>query len=145
MKPGAALIMDNWKPTMKGAAIRGGHLLWATLPEATPIISAFSYASGATNRRMYVANDAKIYDVTTTSPVLIKSGQLNGNYSTSQMANQSGDYLIAVNDAGDFPIRFDGTTWTTLSAGEINASTVTYPGNAVSVGKNLTHVCKYRN
>jgi len=149
MQPGAALICDNWAPTMKGAKIRGGHILWATLPleggVALPIISAFSYATGSTNRRMYVANDSKIYDVTTTSPVLIKSGQLNGNYSTSQMANQSGDYLIAVNDAGDFPIRFDGTTWTTLSAGEINASTVTYPGTAVAAGKNLTHVCKYRN
>lgn len=145
MKPGAALIMDNWKPTMKGAAIRGGHILWASLPTTAPIISAFSYATGSTNRRMYVAQTDKIYDVTSTTPILIKSGQLNGNYSASQMANQSGDYLIAVNDAGDFPIRFDGTSWTTLSAGEINASTVTYPGNAVSVGKNLTHVCKYRN
>ena len=46
MQPGAAVIMDNWVPTMRGAKIRGGCRRWATLPEATPIISAFQYASG---------------------------------------------------------------------------------------------------
>jgi len=143
MQPGAALIMDNWAPTMKGAKVRGGCTLWAQLPETTPIISAFSYASGTINRKMFYANAAKVYDVSTTTPVLVKSGQTNGNYSTSQLANASGDYLIAVNDGGDFPIRFDGTSWTTLSAGQINASG---PGSTnVATGANLTHVCKYRN
>ena len=32
MQPGAAVIMDNWKPTMKSAALRGGCDLWAQLP-----------------------------------------------------------------------------------------------------------------
>ena len=37
------------------------------------------------------------------------------------MANRrAGDYLIAVNDAGDYPLRYDGTTWTTLNAGQIH-------------------------
>jgi hypothetical protein len=143
MQPGAALIMDNWKPTMKGAAVRGGCALWAQLPETAPIISAFGYASGTVNRKMFFANATKVYDVSTTTPVLVKSGQTDGNYSSSQLANASGDYLIAVNDAGDFPIRFDGTTWSTLSAGQINASG---PGSTnVATGGNLTHVCKYRN
>jgi hypothetical protein len=73
--------------------------------------------------------------------VLVKAGQLNGNYSTSQMANAAGDFLIAVNDAGDFPLRFDGTTWSTLSADQITGP----PGSAVEHGKALVHVCKYRN
>ena len=69
MQPGAALIMDNWAPTMKGAKIRGGHIVWATLPEAVPIISSFTYATGSTNRRMYFATATNVYDVTSPTPV----------------------------------------------------------------------------
>ena len=140
MQPGAAVVMDNWKPTMKGAAIRGGCKLWATLPEATPVISAFQYASGI-NHQMFFANATKVYNVTTSTPVVVKSGQLDGNYSTSQLANAAGDFLIALNDAGDFPLRYDGTTWTTLSADQITGPA----GTPVEHGKNLVHVCKYRN
>jgi hypothetical protein len=140
MQPGAALVMDNWAPTMKGAKIRGGHIVWATLPEAVPVTSGFSYSSGAV-RKMFFANATKIYDVTTTTPVLVKSGQTNGNYSASQLANSGGDFLTVVNDTGDFPLQYDGTTWTTLSADEIHGP----PGTPVEHGRNLVHVCKYRN
>jgi hypothetical protein len=51
MQPGAALVLDNWKPTMKGIALRGGCTLWATLPEATPVVSLFQVISGQTVRR----------------------------------------------------------------------------------------------
>jgi len=140
MQPGAAIVMDNWVPTMKGSKLRGGCIRWAELPETTPVISAFEYASGI-NHRMFAANETKVYDVTTTTPVLVKSGQTSGNYVASQMANASGDYLMVVNDAGDFPLRFDGTTWTTL-----NASQITGPGGTpVATGGALTYVCKYRN
>lgn len=140
MQPGAALICDNWVPTMKGAQIRGGTVQWAQLPETTPIISAFQYVSG-TVAKMFYANATKVYDVSTVTPVLVKSGQLDGNYSTSQLANAAGDFLIAVNDAGDYPLRFDGTTWTTLSADQITGPA----GTPVAHGKNLVSVCKYRN
>lgn len=142
MQPGAALVMDNWKPTMQGCSIRGGYDIWAELPETTPIISGFQYASG-NNHRMYVGNETKLYDVTTTTPALVQSGQGDGNYSAAQLANDGGDYLTVVNDAGDFPLQFDGTTWTQLSAGQINAAGP-YSTN-VATGENLVHVCKYRN
>lgn len=142
MKPGGAMVCDNWKPTMKGVSLRGGCALWCQLPETTPIYSGFSYDSGIVHK-MFAGNETKLYDVSTTSPVLVKSGQLSGNYCASQMANASGDYLMVVNDAGDFPLRFDGTAWTTLSAGQINASG---PGSTnVATGANLVYVCKYRN
>lgn len=142
MQPGAALVMDNWKPTMRGASLRGGCALWAQLPETTPVLSAFEYVSG-TNHRMFACNATKIYEVTTTVPALIKSGQTSGNYVASQLANQGGDWLLVVNDAGNFPLQFDGTTWTTLNASQINAAG---PGSAnVAAGQNLVYVCKYRN
>jgi hypothetical protein len=142
MQPGGALVCDNWKPTMRGVSLRGGCTLWAQLPETTPVVSGFEYASGA-NRKMFAANATKIYDVTTTVPAVVKTGQASGNYVASQLANASGDFLTVANDAGDFLLRFDGTTWTTLNAGQITAAG---PGSAaVAAGANLVYVCKYRN
>ena len=114
MQPGAALICDNWKPTMRGASLRGGCDRWCELPEATPIISGFDYASGVTNK-MFVGNATKLYDVTTSTPVLVQSGQTSGNYVASQLANQGGDWMLVANDAGDPLLRFDGTTWASLA------------------------------
>ena len=140
MKPGGAQILDNWKPTLRGLALRGGCIRWCELPETTPVISAFEYASGNT-QRMYAGNATKLYEVTTLVPVLIKSGQTSGNYSEAQLANAAGDWLIVVNEAGDLPLRYDGTTWTTLSSNEISGPN----GSPVEHGANLVHVNKYRN
>lgn len=114
MQPGAAVVLDNWKPTLRGVSLRGGCVRWSTLPETTPVISGFNYIHGS-NQRMFVGNATKLYDVTAGgTPTLIKSGQASGNYAASQFANQGGDWLVVVNDAGDFPLRFNGTSWTTL-------------------------------
>ena len=48
-------------------------------------------------------------------PTLVKSGQTSGNYVASQLANQGGDWMIVLNDAGDPPLRYNGTTWATLN------------------------------
>lgn len=138
--PGACIISDNWMPTMKGIKLRGGCIRWCVLPEAVPVVSGFEYVSG-NQQRMFAANATKLYDVTSNVPTLVKSGQTSGNYCASQLANLSGYWLIAVNETGDFPLRFDGTTWTTLSADQINGPV----GSPVEHGRNLSYVCKYRN
>src|SRR6188768_252524 len=74
MQPGAAVICDNWKPTMKGVSLRGGHDRWCVLPDAVPIVSGFQYASG-NNQRMFAGQATKLWDVTTSTPVSIKTGQ----------------------------------------------------------------------
>jgi hypothetical protein len=140
MQPGGCNVCDNWKPTLRGAALRGGCVRWATLPETTPVISGFQYASG-NHQSMFAANATKLYDVTTGTPVLVQAGQGSGNYCASQMANQGGDFLIAVNDFGDFPLRFDGTTWTRLNADQITGPA----GTTVAHGANLTYVVKFHN
>ncbi len=149
MQPGGAVICDNWKPTTKGVSLRGGCERWCVLPDAVPIISAFQYASG-NNQRMFAGQTTKLYDVTTSTPVAVKTGQTSGNYCAAQMANAAGDWMIVVNDAGDPPLRYDGTTWETLSTGYVppggKPSTITGPvGTPVVNGGNLTYVCKYRN
>jgi len=138
--PGACIILDNWFPTMKGIKLRGGCKRWCVLPETTPVISGFEYVSG-NQQRMFAANAAKLYDVTSAAPTLVKAGQTSGNYCASQLANLAGYWLIAVNETGDFPLRFDGTTWTVLSADQITGPV----GSPVEHGRNLSYVCKYRN
>ena len=115
VQPGGAQVLDNWKPTMTGCALRGGFVVWSQLPETTPVISMFQYIS-ANVQRMFAGNATKLYEVTAGgAPTLVKSGQTSGNYCASQMANQGGDYMLAVNDNGDPVLRFNGVTWTTLS------------------------------
>ena len=144
MQPGAAIVCDNWKPTMKGVSLRGGCALWAQLPETTPVISAFEYVNGSNVHRMYAANAAKLYEVTTGTPVAVKTGQASGNYVASQMSNASGEHMLVANDAGDFLLHFDGTAWTTFDASQITTDPAITPPPSCAIGKNLTYVCKYR-
>jgi hypothetical protein len=80
----------------------------------SPVVSAFEYVSG-TQQRMFAGQQTKLFDVTNTTPVLVKSGQTSGNYSAAQLSNQGGYWLIAVNETGDYPLRFNGTSWVTLN------------------------------
>jgi hypothetical protein len=129
---------------------------WTVAAPATitrlPVISAFEYVSGGT-AKMFAANVNKLFDVTASGPILVKGGRTDGNYSAVQMANATGDYLIALNDVGDFALRYDGTTWTTLT-GVIGAagdgiSNITYDPTkipaGVAQGTGLVQVWKYRN
>jgi hypothetical protein len=148
MQPGGAVLMDNWMPTTRGAKLRGGCIRWNTLPETTPVISAFSYVSGSV-ARMFAGNASKLYEVTFSgTPILVKDSQSSGNYSSAQMANMSGDYLLAVNDMGDLPLRFDGTGWEVLdhTLPTPPDSLISGPaGTTVEFGANLTYVWKYAN
>jgi hypothetical protein len=103
------------------------------LPETTPVISAFEYQSG-NNWKMFAANATKLYDVSSPTPVLAKSGQASGNYATAQYANAGGDFLTAVNDAGDPPLRFNGTSWIALDPSTITAwaNSTTYAVGALA-------------
>jgi hypothetical protein len=132
MGPGACVVSDNWFPTMKGVKLRGGCIRWCDLhaldapvppvpsPLRQPVISAFEFISGS-QQCMFAAQATKLFDVTATTPVLVKSGQTSGNYCAAQMANLAGYWLIAVNETGDAPLRFNGTSWVTLDPTAITA------------------------
>jgi len=152
MQPGGAIVQDNWVSTMRGVKLRGGYIRHCDLhaldepvppvpsPLRLPVISSFEYNSG-NNQHMFAAQQTKLFDVTFGGPILVKAGQTSGNYAASQLANASGDYLIAVNDAGDAPLRYNGAAWETLDAGEITGPL----GSTVEAGGNLVYVWKYRN
>jgi len=121
MGPGAAIVQDNWFPTMKGSKLRGGCQRWCTLPETTAVISGFEYVTGIASK-MFAANAAKLYDITTNTPALIVSGRTSGNYAASQITNVAGtQFLLAVNETGDPVLRFNGTSWVTLDPATIAA------------------------
>jgi hypothetical protein len=150
MQPGAALVCDNWKPTLRGVSLRGGCTEWCQLPETTPVISSFQYITGANEHFMFACNATKVYDVTTVPAVAVATGRMSGNYAAAQMSNAADDWLIAVNDAGDPPLRFNGTTWEVMDAAYVPGaglpSKITGPtGTPVENGGGLVYVCKYRN
>jgi hypothetical protein len=132
MGPGACIISDNWVPTMKGVKLRGGTIRWCDLhaldtpvppvpsPLRKPVVSAFEYVTG-NDARMYAAQETKLFDVTSSPPVLVASGRTSGNYAAAQLSNQGAYWLIAVNETGDIPLRFNGTTWTVLDPSAITA------------------------
>ena len=117
-KPGCAVILDNWFPTQKGLRLRGGTERWLVLPDPKEVVrTGFEYISGAI-QRMFAATETRLFDVTfADTPVLVTGigTQTNGNYSAAQLANAGGDWLLAVNDDGDYVRRYNGTSWTYLT------------------------------
>jgi hypothetical protein len=166
MTPGGALVQDNWVSTLRGVKVRGGTRVWCDLhgldawdegewdisewdapvpplssPLRYPIVSAFEYVSGDNIHQMFAGQPATLWNVSSQLPTVAKSGQSSGNYAATQLTNMSGNHLIAVNDAGDAPLHYDGTTWTAFDADQITGPA----GSDVAHGKNLTYVWKYRN
>ena len=154
-KPGCASVIDNWYPTQKGLRIRGGTERWCELPippeNAKAILSGFEYISGSV-QRMFVSTQNELYDVTfaDTPELQTDVGTIaDGNFSVAQYATQGGDWLLAVNDAGDYVRRFNGTIWEYLDTAYAGVpSRITAPTTApanIQDGLGLTHVWKYRN
>ena len=117
-KPGCAVILDNWFPTQKGLKLRGGTERWLTLPDPVELVrSGFEYVSGAV-QRMFAATETRLFDVSFADTPALVTGvgtQTDGNYSAAQLANTGGDWLLAVNDSGDYVRRYNGTSWTYLT------------------------------
>lgn len=161
MQPGGAIVQDNWAPTMRGVKLRGGYVRWcdlhaldATVPPVpselrNPVISAFEYIT-ANQQRMFAATAYTLYDVTANMPEVVQAGRTDGNYVASQLANAAGEWLIACNEVGDFPLRYGGASWVELDPGAgapvDGAGTITGPsGSPVEHGLGLSYVWKYRN
>ena len=144
MQPGAAVVLDNWLPTLRGVRLRGGSKRWCELPPA-PVISGFEYISGYW-QKMFAGQETELYDVTAPdTPVLVKGGQTSGNYSTAQLANAADEWLIAVNDAADPVLRYDGTTWEVLDASLPTPPSNLFTGPGGIPQAPLAYVWKYRN
>jgi len=119
--PGTAIILNNWFPTQRGIRLRGGTERWAVLPNTAddppvtePIRSGLEYVSGSVHR-MFAATPTRLFDVSfPDSPVLEFDDLTDGHFGFAQLANMGGDFMLAVNDAGDYVRRYDGVTWVYL-------------------------------
>lgn len=136
----AARQLDNWFPTTTGIRIIGGSSKWATISSG-PVISMFTYASGATEE-LFAADETNIFDITTVAdPEVIPSAEVSGRtagyYSTTQIGTAGGNYLYAVNGA-DKPLLYDGATFTAIDG----VSTPAITGVTTTL---LSHVWTFAN
>jgi hypothetical protein len=143
MQPGGALLLDNWFVTENTLRIRGGSQTWSRLAETAPVDALFTYISGS-NKKMFAANASKLYNVTSATATAVTGITItDGHFSTAQLDNAAGAWLLAVNDLGNYPLRFDGTNWVQLAPGFAGTPGLILGPGAVAM-QGLTQVWKYR-
>lgn len=111
-----AMVLRNLIPNKTGCTLRKGYQYHTTALDE-PIVSLFSYnsADGTTNK-LFAASDGSIWDVTDEEPVISEedTGSDEDQWNTTQFANGSGNYLLAVSPGAGY-WTYDGTTWTQQS------------------------------
>lgn len=135
-----ALVMENWTPTSRGARVRRGSGLHATVG-TEPVESMMSYYAGTTKKK-FAASDGSIFDVTSVADAEVAPTPdvtgLAGNYfSYVNFTTSGGPFMPCVNGADALQL-YDGTsfkpiTGTSLYSLDYDAETV-----AFSVGETLT-------
>lgn len=128
-----ARILDNWFPTTTGIRVRGGKTKYATL--GGPVLSMFSYESGATEK-LFAASSTAIYDITSVAdPLVVPTPSLGsmtaGYYSFVQFGTAAGDFLVIANGA-DSVRNYNGSSWSTPSITGVTSA-------------NLSHVWSFGN
>lgn len=139
MEPGTAIVLNNWKPTRTGIAVRGGNQLYATLG-TDPVESMMSYVG--TSRQLFAASNGSVYPITSVAdpdvpPTAAFSGQTSDYYSFVNFATTGGYFMYAVNGT-DLARLYNGTSWTAING----VSTPAITGVATST---FSHVNAYRN
>jgi len=126
----SARVLNNWFPTTRGARVRGGSKLYATLSATgEPIESLFSHVTGSTET-FFAACDGDVYDISIiTDPEAVPTADITGQtsdlYSTAQIGTAGGDYLVICNGT-DTPQIYDGITWSAASITGVTSSTLVF-------------------
>ncbi len=166
VSPPGAFTLENLFPTSRGAKIRRGTELYATLGDGSlPTVSIFSYVVGAVEQ-MFAATDTTIYDITTiTTPFNyslgddlgnafvtdtgdtfgadstigkeVVTGQTSGNWIAVQFATSGGIFLVLVNGVDPMLI-YDGTTWYPITNQNLNSLGYKTGTGAFTVGQIVT-------
>lgn len=111
-KPGAASVLENFFPTLRGIRPRGGRLRHATVDDG--VISLMAWRSG-TNAKIFASDADSIYEVTAPAdpdvqPSAAVSSQTSGFYSSTMFSTAGGDFLVAVNGSNDHLV-YNGSAW----------------------------------
>ncbi len=113
---GAASVLDNWLPTIRGARIRGGSVKSGLVEDATALVSSMRYRYGGMEK-LFMATGSAIYDVSNPPPlpdaIAADVDTLDGgDWSSFQHTTDAGGYLITVN-GHDARRVYNGTAWAT--------------------------------
>lgn len=118
-QPGTAYVLENWRCTATGVAIRRGKEKNATID--TPVKALFAYQAG-TVAKHFASSDTAIYDITTVADpddVITGTGAhscTSGKWVVIQtQASDGSTYLRGVNGT-DTPFLYDGTSFATSPA-----------------------------
>jgi hypothetical protein len=139
-KPQGAIVLENWTPISRGARMRKGSHLHATVG-THPVESMLSYYAGATKKHFAVSNGS-IFDVTSVAdpevaPAADVSGLSGSYFSYVNFTTSGGPYMPAVNGVDSLRL-YDGSSWATITG----VSTPAITGVTTST---LSHVWVYRN
>lgn len=139
-KPQGAIVLENWTPIARGAKMRKGSRINATVG-TSPVESMMAYNSGTTKKK-FAASNGKIFNVTSVADPLVApaadvSGLTANYWSYVNFTTSGGGYMPCVNGADSLRL-YDGTSWTTITA----VSTPVITGVTTST---LSHVWVYRN
>jgi hypothetical protein len=113
----SALVLENGFPTSKGVEIRGGKDKYATLADADPVYSIWTFKT-ATAEKFFGADETNIFDISTIAdedaiPTAAVTGQTSGYYNTVQIGTAGGDYQYVLN-GDDKALIYDGASLTTV-------------------------------
>ena len=137
--PGAAVLSDFF-PTATGVVLRRGIIRRASIVADDPVLSIFTYISGAV-QKLFAAVSTGIRDITTVATPNtfagpdVLTGQTSGNWNVVQFATAGGQFLIGVNGT-DPAFVYDGATFA--------ATTITVPFGSGLDTSDLSYVWVYK-
>jgi hypothetical protein len=139
-KEGTCAVLTNAYATTTGIRVRGGNILYATLPG--PVESMMNYV-GAVSQQMFAASMGGIYPITTVAnpsitPTPDITGQTSNYYSRANFATTGTYYMYAVNGTDEAQL-FDGVDWQQVGAA---TTPIAVTGTDTST---WSHVNVYRN
>ncbi len=120
-QPGGASVLENFRVTTEGIAVRGGSDPVADCTD--PVLSLMSYDTAGV-KKLFAATQAKIFDISDLNVgtlTEVKTGQTGGYYVSEQFNTVGGDYLFAVNGEDNAQI-FDGTMFSDATLTGVDTS-----------------------
>ena len=128
MKPGEAIVLDNWVPGLLGTKNRKGNASFATgMTDDVQSLMEYSPDDGS-GRKFFAAAGANIFDISTAGAVgaAVVTGLTSAIWQHTMFATSANTFLYIVNGS-DAPRHYDGSTWATP------AITVAIPEDLITV------------
>lgn len=135
MAPEYALQLENWFPTAADVVSRKGRAPQLTGVSGS-VLSLMNYANPS-KTELFAVTNAGVFDASVAGAVgSVKIALTNGKVHHVNMNSSGGAYLMAVNGV-DSLIRYDGTTWISITAVGTGAIT----GKATNL---LSHITAHK-